>query len=308
MELDAIIIGTFAASVRMITPILFTALGEIFAERSGVLNLGLEGMMVMGALAGFMVSYYTGNLWLGMFAGVLVGGILGLFMAIMCITLRFNQAVSGITVTLFGLGLSALLYRIAFGILSVPPIIEGLNITPIPLLSQIPVLGPIFFQHNIFVYAAFLSVPICTIALFKTTIGLKIRAVGENPNAADTLGINVYHIRYLCVIFCGMMTGLAGAYLPVVELKIFTEGMSAGRGWMAIALVIFGKWIPFRVFLGAALFGFVDAMQLRLQAIGIAMPYQFLVMLPYVLTIIVIAAAYKRAGAPASLTIPYKRD
>ena len=189
----------------------------------------------------------------------------------------------------------------------VPPTVEGFDPIPIPILSQIPVLGPIFFQHTIFVYAALLMVPICTIILFKTTIGLKIRAVGENPRAADTLGINVYRVRYLCVIFCGVMAGLGGAYLSIAELGIFSEAMTAGRGWVAVALVVFGKWLPSRIFFGAILFSFVDAMQLRLQTIGVAVPYQFLTMLPYVLTIIVIAGAYKRAGAPAAIGIPYKR-
>jgi len=195
-----------------------------------------------------------------------------------------------------------------FGLLLVPPKIMGLGITPIPILSQIPVLGPIFFQHNILVYTAFLLVPICTFFLFKTTGGLKIRAVGENPSAADMAGINVFHTRYLSVIFCGVMAGLAGAFLPIFELKVFTEGMTAGRGFMAIALVIFGRWMPSRILLGAVLFGFVDASQLRLQAIGIAIPHQFLVMLPYVLTIVIIAGSYKRAGGPASITIPYERE
>lgn len=254
-----------------------------------------------------MGAYFLGNIWVGLFMGILAGALMGLLMGIMCINLRINQSVAGVTTTLLGLGLSAFLYRVAFGIFLIPPTVEGFESAPIPLLSQIPVLGPLFFNHNIFVYLAFIMVPVCSIVLFKTGIGLKIRAVGENPKAADTLGVNVNRTRYACIIFCGVLAGLGGAYLSLVELRFFTEGMSAGRGWMAVALVIFGKWIPSRVLAGTVLFSFVDALQLRLQAVGIAVPYQFLVMLPYVLTIIIIAGAYKRAGAPAALGTPYKR-
>lgn len=302
----AFIVSIFVAAVRMMTPIAFAAFGELFAERSGVLNLGLEGMMIMGSIAGFLGAYYTGNVWVGIFAGILSGVLMGLLMGILCINLRMIQSVAGVTVTILGLGLSAFMYRVAFGIV-VPPTVNVFETIPIPLLSQIPVLGPIFFQHHIFVYLAFLLIPIFSIVLFKTSIGLKIRAVGENPKAADTLGVNVNRIRYGCIIFCGLLTGLAGAELAVAEVGIFTEGMTSGRGWMAVALVIFGKWIPSRVFVGTVLFSFVDALQLRLQAIGIAVPYQFLVMLPYVLTIVMIAASYKRAGSPAALGIPYER-
>ncbi len=307
MEEFLLVISIFAAAVRMATPILFAVLGELFAERSGILNLGLEGTMILGAFAGFMGTFYTGNIWFGVLAGIMTGMLLGLLMGVMSIRLRLNQAVAGIAITLFGLGLSTFLFRVVFGIFLIPPTIERFKPIQIPLLCQIPVIGPIFFQHNLLVYIVLLMVPVSSIILFKTTIGLKIRSVGENPRAADSLGVNVYNVRYLCIILCGALAGLGGAYLPLAELGVFTEGMSAGRGWIAIAIVIFGKWVPSRILLGTILFSTIDSLQLRLQAVGFAIPYQFLVMLPYVITIVIIAAAYKRAGAPSALTIPYEK-
>jgi simple sugar transport system permease protein len=303
---EAFLISLLTAGVRMATPILFAALGEIFAERSGVMNLGLEGIMLMGALGTFAGIYHTGNIWIGVLIGAITAGLISLPMAFMSITLGINQVVVGLTITLLGTGLSSFLCRTIFGIFGVPPPIEGLKIVEIPVLSQIPILGQILFKHNMLVYLALILVPICGIILFKTTLGLKIRAVGENPQAADTLGINVHHIRYLCVIFGGLMAGLGGAYLTL-DVKVFQDLMTGGRGWIALALVIFGDWNPYKTLIGALIFGCAIALQFKFQAVAGIISPQIWTMLPYALTIIAFVGLGRKASTPAALGIPYKR-
>lgn len=306
MELDIFFITLFASTIRLAVPILSATLGEIFSQRSGVLNLGIEGMMLMGALGGFLGAHFTGSLWLGVLFGMIIGGLFGLIHAFFSVTLGVNQMLSGIGLYMLGWGLSSFLFRAIFGLSPVTRL-EGFSAIHIPILSQIPILGPILFQQNILVYLIILLVPLFTIILFRTTIGLKIRAVGENPMAADTLGISVFRIRYLCVIFGGMLAGLGGAYLVLAEIGVFTNQMTAARGWIAVALVIFSKWKPSWALIGALLFGLANAMQLRFQALGIAFPYQFLLMLPYILTITALILLYRRAERPGALTRPYKR-
>ncbi len=307
----AFIIGLFAGTIRIATPILFASLGEVFAERSGVLNLGLEGIMLVGSSVGFAAAFLSGNVWLGVLVGFISGALLGLLIAFITVSLRIDQVVNGVAIWIIGMGLSSYLFVMFFGKLSSYPKIEGLPSLNIPGLSQIPILGEILFQQNALVYLAFLLVPILWYVLFKTTFGLKVRAVGENPKAADTLGIGVHRIRYLCVIFGAGLAGVAGTFLSVAYLQTYTDNMVAGRGFMAIAIVILGRWNPVRVLFGALLFGGVDALQIRLQALssveGIFIPTQFLVMLPYIVTIIVLVFVSRRAAAPAALTLPYKR-
>ncbi len=291
----------------MATPILFAALGEIFAERSGVVNLGVEGMMAVGAICGFITVFYTNSLWLGIVFGMIAGSLMALIHAFLSITVRANQIISGITIWILGTGIYLFLFRTSFGIRAIPPTIEGFKAIKVPVLGQIPILGPIFFQQDILVYFALISVLLCAIVLSRTTLGLKIRAGGENPLAVDVLGVNVHRIRYLCVIFGGLMAGLGGAYLSLASLAMIPENITAGRGWIAIAIVIFGRWNPYGALAGVLLFGSVNALQMRVQALGIAIPYQFVVMLPYILTIIALVLTYKRAMAPAALGIPYTR-
>lgn len=298
------------SAVHLGIPLLLAAIGEIFSQRSGIINLGIEGMMIMGASAAFITAYFLG-LWPGVIIGMIAGGILGLIMSFISITLRRNQIVCGVVLTIFGLGLSSFLFREAFGAAKIYPIITGFQNINIPILSQIPILGQILFQNNILVYIALIAVPVAGIFLYRTTYGLTIRAVGENPRAADTLGVNVIRIRYLCVIFAGIMAGLAGAYLSIGHLNIFREGMTAGRGYVVLAIVIFGAWSPYRALAGALLFGGLGALQLRLQIFKVGIPYQFLSMLPYIFTIIVLVFVALRKegarGAPASLGVPYKK-
>lgn len=306
------LIALMAAGIRLAVPVLLAVLGEIITERAGILNLGLEGVMLVGGLAGFMVAYgFEHGLgqpllgaWVGLAAGLIAGALMGLLMAVLTVTFKADQVVAGVTLVLFGQGLTTYLYRQQFG--SMTARVTGLTDDPLPLLSQIPVLGEVFFTHNAIVYISALLVPACWFFLFRTTWGLEIRAVGENPAAADTSGINVALTRYVAVLIGAALAGLGGAVLTVVQLHLFREGVTAGRGWIAVALVFFSRWYPVRALLGALLFGFADALQYRIQALGSEkIPYEFLLMLPYVLTLLVLLRKTKRGEAPAALGIPY---
>lgn len=306
-ETITLLVSLFAITLKLAVPIALAALGEIFAERSGVLNLGVEGIMLMGAFTGFWAAYYTGYLWSGVLFGIITGGVMGLLMAFMSVTLRADQVVSGLGIYYLGWGLSYVLYRIAFGTSIVTPKVEGFGTIHIPVLSQIPIIGPILFQQNILVYLTIILIPVCAIVLFRSTFGLKIRATGEKPEAADTAGINVNRTRYLCVILGGVLAGLAGAYLTLALDKMFMENMTLGRGFIAIAIVYFGKWNPYRTFGGALLFGGAYSLQFWLQSAGVVIPYELLQMLPFILTIGVLTLVARKAYEPAALGIPYKR-
>lgn len=303
----AVVIGLLSSGLRLSTPLLFAALGEKIAQRAGVLNLGVEGMMIMGAFAGFMGSFITGNVWIGLLFGIVTGALMAALMAFLNVTLRTNQLVAGLAIWLLGLGLSAFLYRLAFGV-GVSPSITPLSVVNIPGLSDLPFVGPVLFNHDPLVYIGWAMVPILYILLFKTKLGLKIRTVGENPRQADTQGVSVYRIRYLAVIIGGAMAGIAGAYLPLIMVGYFVEGMTGARGWIAIALVIFGRWHPVGILGACILFGMVDALQFSFQAAAIEAPYQFMLMLPFVMAIIVMVFTYKRTLQPAAIGVPYTRE
>lgn len=305
--LDVVFItGFLEATIRIATPLVFAAIGETFVERSGVLNLGCEGMMLLGAIAGFIGAYW-GNLWIGLALALVAGASIALLMAFMSVTLRINQIINGIVLWIFGLGLSTYIYRAVIPIKEPTPLLTGLQPIYIPFLSDIPILGKVLFQQNALIYIALLLVIVSQVILFRTKVGLHIIAVGENPRAAETLGINVFQIRFACLLFGGAMAGLGGAFLAVGVVKTFVENMVAARGFIAVALVIFGKWRPLRVLGGALLFGGLEALQIRLLALGLDVPYQFPAMLPYILTIVVLILVARKAEAPASLCIPYKK-
>jgi len=228
-------------------------------------------------------------------------------MAFLSVSLRTNQLVAGLAIWLLGIGLTSLLYRLTFGVVTMAPRIQEVPQIHIPVLSTLPVVGPILFQYDALVYLALLLVPLTQILIFKTNFGLKIRTVGENPRQADALGVSVFKIRYLAVIIGGAMAGIGGSYLALVTTGSFLENITAGQGWIALAIVIFGRWRPFWILMGAWIFGMVDALQLGLQAIGTLIPAEFLLMLPYILPIVIMAFMYKRSAAPAALTIPYWR-
>jgi simple sugar transport system permease protein len=294
-----------AAAIRVATPLVLVSMGELFAERSGILNMSLEGIMSAGAFTAYVVSLFSGNVLLGLFSALAVGALIGLLVAFTCVTLRANQVVIGLALVFLLTGLTGFLFRAVFGFIVIPETIEQLPDLPIPLLADIPILGVMFFRHNIIVYTAFALVPVLSFILFKTEFGLKIRAVGEKPEAVDTLGINVYTIRYICVVFGGIMAGFGGALLSL-QLGFFREYMVAGRGWMAIAIVIFGNWTPRRALAGAFLFGLVDAFQYRIQTI-VFIPYMLLLSLPYLVVIAALMLVSRRTGAPAALGTAYVR-
>ena len=301
------VLDAIRAAIPAGTPLLLGTLGEIYAERSGVLNLGIEGMMIMGAVTGFGVTFATGNVWLGLAMAALVGGLLALVHAFLSITLRANQVVSGLALTMFGLGMSGMIGKRFVG----TPLPCRLRAAPIPLLQDIPFLGPVLFQHDPLVYLSLALVPLLWFVLFKTRIGISIRSVGESPATADALGVNVFLVRYLCVFLGGLLAGLGGAYLSVVYAPAWIEGMTAGAGWIVIALTIFAMWSPTRALLGAYLFGGVKVLQYRLQPLGISP--NLLNTLPFVFTIIVLLAGTgevmrKRIGAPSALGLPYARE
>ncbi|GAB4423231.1 MAG: ABC transporter permease [Anaerolineae bacterium] len=305
----AIIIGICHSGIRLATPYLYASIGETFAQRSGVLNLGVEGIMLMGAYSGFFVLFKTGSPLLGLLAAAAVGALLGLAMAFISVTLKAEQGISGIGLFMFGLGISSLLFKTTLGTVEGVKGFGELNfcLGDSFCLSQIPVVGEIFFKHSAMVYGAFALVPIAWWVLNKTTLGLKIRAVGQNPQAADTLGVSVTRVRYFTVTLGGLLAGVAGASLSISLLNIFQEGMTNGQGFIAVALVYFGSWTPFGVLIGAMLFSLVNALQLWVQVLGLNLPSDVAVMLPYLLTIIALAFPFRRALQPAALTKPFER-
>ncbi len=300
-----VLIGILASGIRLATPYLYASIGETFGQRSGVLNLGVEGQMLLGAFAAFYVVLITENLWLGVLVAMLVGAAMGLAMAYVTVNLSAEQGISGIGFFLFGLGLSDLLFQKLVGNVET---VKGFPEIHIPVLSDIPVIGEIFFSQNIMVYGAYLLVPIALFVLNKTTLGLKIRSVGENPDAADSLGVSVARVRYFTVILGGTLSGLAGASLSIALLNVFQQNMTSGLGFIAVALVYFGAWRPFGVLGGALLFSMVSSLQLWIQVKGVAIPSDIAVMMPYVLTILVLAATASKVRAPSALTKPFERE
>jgi ABC-type uncharacterized transport system permease subunit len=299
-----VIIGILASGIRLATPYLYAAIGETFGQRSGVLNLGVEGQMLLGAFAAFYVAFTTGSLWLGMLAAVIVGAVMGLAMAFVSINLQAEQGISGIGFYLFGLGMSDLLFQKLLGTVET---VKGFAPVSIPLLSDVPIVGEIFFQQNLLVYGAFALVPIAWFVLKKTTLGLKVRSVGENPEAADSLGVSVARVRYFTVTLGGILSGVAGASLSIANLNVFQQNMTSGLGFIAVALVYFGGWRPAGVLLGALLFSMVNSLQLWVQVLGIPIPSDFAVMMPYVLTILALVIMVQRVRSPSALTKPFER-
>jgi general nucleoside transport system permease protein len=296
-------------AITIAAPFVVAALGELLMERSGVLNVGIEGMMAVGAVVGFLATWGSGgNYWLGLGAAMLAGGLMTLSLAYYGISLRGQQVTVGLGLLVFGLGLASLLYRAAVGVQFAAPRVEVLPLVPLPGLSQIPVLGEVLFNQDVLVYLAFLLVPLVHGVLFWTPLGLRIRACGDNPRAADTLGVDVGALRYGATIVGGTLIGLAGAYLPLTITGGYSDGMIGGRGWIALMLVILGRWIPWTVMAGALLFAYVEALQFRLALVTRAIPSQLLLALPYLLAIAVLVYIYRGARAPAALALPYDRE
>jgi simple sugar transport system permease protein len=302
-------VGFLAAILRIATPLVFATLGEMFSERAGVLNLGIEGIMLISAMTGFSAAYYSGNLWIGVAAAIATGAAFGFLHAVLTVALGLSQHVAGIGLTLFTTGLAYYLFRLIFGQQANPPSIVGFTALPIPLLQKIPVLGPVLFNQFTLVYLAILAVPLAAIVLYRTPWGLALRMAGENPRAADSAGVDVVKIRFQAVVLGGALMGVAGAFLSMAQFNAFTFGVISGRGWIAIALVVFGRWDPWRCAGAALLFAAIDALQLRLQASGLGhIPYEVFLVLPFLLTIVAMALVSRNAVAPAALLKPFRKE
>ncbi len=298
MDLSAINPVLLIASLMVAaTPLLLAAIGELVVEKAGVLNLGVEGMMIIGAIAGFAIAVESTSPMLGLLAAIVAGALLSLLFAFLTQFALANQVASGLALTLFGLGLSALMGQSYVGIK--PPALAKIDI---PVLSDIPVIGPIFFNHDPVLYVGIALTAAVYWFLKKSRGGLILRAVGESHDAAHALGYNVIRVRILAIMFGGACAGLGGAYISLIRVPQWTEGMTAGIGWIALALVVFASWKPWRVLLGAYLFGGINVLQLNLQAAGIAIPVEYLAMSPYLITILVLVImSADKSGAPASL-------
>ncbi len=291
-----------------LVPYVLASQGTMLGGRTGVFNVSQEGVMLVGASVGFLGAFLLDSLLYGVLLAMLAGGLFGLALAYFTTSLRMDQFVIGLGLFFLGLGLSTFLYKIVIGVTLTPPLIPTLKSVAIPGLSGIPILGDILFEQNWLVYFSILLSAFLYYLLYMTSLGLELRAVGENPMAADSLGVNVTRMRYVTTIVGGMLMGLAGAYLPMVYTGTFTEGMVRGRGWLAIALTFFGGWSPHLIFLGSLFFAGIEVLAFRAQVGGLDVPYQFLLMLPYVATILVMMLAFKWVRVPAFLGRNYDRE
>jgi general nucleoside transport system permease protein len=298
--------GFLSASMRLAIPILLAALGGIYNERSGVLNIGMEGMMIVGSLTGFVIGFVTHNLWLGVMAALAGGILLGMLLGFFVITLDANQVVAGISLNLLCVGLTSLLFRVIFGIGTASPRVNRFEAAPIPGLADIPVLGPLLFRQSPLGYLTYALVVASFIVISRTSWGLSIISAGENPEAAETLGVNVARTRYLSLMTSGALCALGGVFLSVDSTGLFLDNMTAGRGYIALALLILGRRHPFGLLGASLMFGAADALQLRTQILSIGIPFQFMLMLPYLLTMVVLVAFVRRIDNPAALGVHYK--
>jgi simple sugar transport system permease protein len=302
------LVGLLNTTLSKAVPITLGALSGILCERAGVVNIAIEGMMLSGAMVSALFASITQNPWIGLFLGVLTGALLALVHGVFSIKYKTNQIISGTVINIFAAGITSYIsakFLQIYQPLNNPPTFRA---TSVPLLSDIPILGEILFVNNIFVYAMFIFLIVLQIALFQTRWGLRMRAVGEHPKAADTLGINVFKTRYMAVILGGMMAGFAGAYFTLGSAGRFDEMMTAGRGFIGLAAMIFGNWNPLGAFGAGLLFGFADSLATRMAILGIAIPSQFLLMLPYIATMIVLAGVIGKGHVPAADGIPYEKE
>lgn len=300
-------IELFASGVRLSTPLILAALGGLFSEKGGVVNIALDGIMIFGAFAGAVIAYETANPWYGLIGAMIIGGLIAHIHGIASIRYQADQVVSGTAINLLAIGVPAMLANAFYNSTTVTPNIPLiLPIIEIPILSSIPYVSTLLGKYSFLVFFAYLAVPVSWYVLFKTSFGLRLRAVGENPEAADTAGVDVYLMRYYGVWLSGMLAGLGGAFLSIAHGSSYVANISAGRGFIALAALIFGRYQPKMILLGCMMFGIADAFQIRVQGV-IPVPVQFVQMFPFVLTMIILAGFMGKAQIPAADGIPYKQ-
>lgn len=304
----AIITSILAASIRMATPLTFAGIGEAINEKSGVINIGLDSIMLSGAFVSFYTCAKTGSIFLGAMAGIISGVLISLIHGFLSIKGKANQTIVGLALNFFALGLTSFLFLVGFGTSTELPSCKIVNEIRIPLLNRIPIIGKILFSQNIFVYLLFIVIISIYFLLNKTSWGISLVAVGEHPKAADTAGIDVNRTRYIACIINGILGGLAGSYLTLAQLGFFMENITGGKGYMALVAVILGKRNPFGIFLAALVIGFADAIQMRLQTMGIPLPSEMFTMLPYIVAMVVLLFSIKNNGDPSALGTPYERN
>jgi general nucleoside transport system permease protein len=296
-----------SSMIGMATPILFAAIGELLVEETGIINIGIEGAMLCGAFFALTVSYFSGSTLLGLAAGMAAGMAVNSILALLVINLAVNQVVAGTALDIFAVGITGVFYRKFFGITGKAFIVKLIPRLSFGPLTDIPIIGKAFFNHNPLVYVAIALIPAVAFLLWRTRYGLMLRAAGERPEAADALGLNVYRLRWHALLAAGVLTGLGGAYLTLAYAGTFVENISAGRGYVALAVVILGRWKPWGLAAASILFGGAMALQFGLQALGTTIPYQLFLALPYALTLIVLAAMGGQAASPSALGEPYRR-
>ena len=296
------------ATVRMAVPLLFIAMAELYSERAGMVNIGLEGLAAVGALGGFMLAFTTGNVWLGILCGALAGALVNMVYAFATITLCANHTVYGMAVNLLAPALASFIYRVYFGTGSSLMQITLMPGVGIPVLKDIPFIGPLLFDQTPMVYLAFALVAFTVIFFNKSKAGLNYKAVGEHPKAAATLGINVIGVKYLSCLICGALAGMGGAYLTTCYSTTYTEGIVSGRGFIALAAVIFGRWTGGGVLVACLFFGLCDALQIRLQVTNVGVPYQFFQMIPYIATVLVLTLVGSKKSGPKANGLPYRKE
>jgi len=307
--ISAFVVTWLTASLRLAGPVLLAALGETFAEQSGVLNIGIEGTILLGALTSFLVSFYAGMIWLSLLAAVLVGVAGNIILAWMYVTVRASQVVAGLVFNVLALGVASAVYRKALGNSAVPESIAMFQPLHIPILSNFPGIGPVLFSQTVLFYLTIALAFVAHFVLFRTNFGLALRASGENPAAADSAGISVYRMRYAGTLISGAAAGMAGGYLVLAQVGLFRETIVAGQGFIALGIVIFGRWHPLKATVAAMVFGACDALQLSLQIFGTHIPPQPLLALPYIVTILAISGLFGgKAVQPAALMAPYVKD
>lgn len=303
-----LIANTLFASVRLAAPLAFAGIGESISQTTGVLNIGVEGMMLSGAFACFLSVFYTNSILLGIFAGMFTGMLIGLLHAYITVTAMRDQNISGLAINYISLGLTSFFFLVQFGRSTILPDVKTLPTLEIPILSKFPVLGFAFFTHDALTYALYIMVILATIFLKRTDYGTKLIAVGENPGAADTAGISVTRTRYYASLFNGLMCGLAGSYMMVVSFGFFIENITNGRGFLALAAVTLGRRNPLAVFFVSLLFGLSESVQFAMQSFGVPIPSQIFTMLPYLMAVVVLLFSIGRSQGPACLTVPYDRN